>query len=71
MNTVDSNGAGDTFHGAFLAARLRGLDVHDACTFASAASALKCTRFGAQQGIPGWQEVLDFRKTTQAVVMDE
>lgn len=71
VKTVDSNGAGDTFHGAFLAARMRGLDVLDACTFASAASALKCTRFGAQQGIPGWQEVLDFQKKNRAVIPDE
>lgn len=71
VKTVDSNGAGDTFHGAFLAARMRGLDVFAACTFASAASALKCTRFGAQQGIPGWQEVLDFQKENRAVIADE
>ena len=71
VQTVDSNGAGDTFHGAFLAARLRGLGVYASCCFASAASALKCTRFGAQQGIPGWQEVVDFQHTVQAVIAPE
>ena len=62
VNAIDSNGAGDTFHGAFVAARIKGMSVYDAACFASATSALKCTRFGAQEGIPGFQEVLDFMK---------
>ena len=33
-------------------------------------SALKCTRFGAQQGIPGYEEVLEFMKTHEGVVYD-
>ena len=70
VKAIDSNGAGDTFHGAFVAARLKGMDVYEACRFASAASALKCTRFGAQQGIPGYEEVLEFMKTHEGVVYD-
>lgn len=62
VEAVDSNGAGDTFHGAFLAARLRNMDVEAAAEFASAASALKCTRFGGQEGIPEYEEVLKFLK---------
>ena len=68
VKAIDSNGAGDTFHGAFVAARLKGMDVYEACRFASATSALKCTRFGAQQGIPGYEEVLEFMKTHEGVV---
>ena len=60
VQAIDSNGAGDTFHGAFLTGRLKGLSVPEACTFASAASAIKCTRFGAQEGIPGYEEVLQY-----------
>ena len=70
VHTIDSNGAGDTFHGAFLAARLKGMSVYEACRFASAASALKCTRFGAQQGIPSCGEVLDFLKTHDGVIVE-
>ena len=62
VKAIDSNGAGDTFHGAFVAARIKGMSVYEAACFASATSALKCTRFGAQEGIPGFQEVLDFMK---------
>ena len=68
VKALDSNGAGDTFHGAFIAARLKGMRVYDACCFASAASALKCTRFGAQEGIPGYEEVLEFMKTHEGVI---
>lgn len=62
VDAVDSNGAGDTFHGAFVAARVKGMEIYDAAVFASATSAVKCTRFGAQEGIPGYEEVMDFLK---------
>lgn len=68
VKAIDSNGAGDTFHGAFIAARLKGMEVLEAATFASATSALKCTRFGAQEGIPGYEEVLEFMKTNKGVL---
>lgn len=68
VKAIDSNGAGDTFHGAFVAARIKGMSVMEAATFASATSALKCTRFGAQKGIPGFDEVIEFMKTTEGVI---
>lgn len=68
VETIDSNGAGDTFHGAFVAARVRGMDIYEAACFASAASALKCTRLGAQQGIPGFDEVLRFQEEHKGVI---
>lgn len=71
VRTVDSNGAGDTFHGAFLASQLKGMSVSDSCRFASAASALKCTRFGAQQGIPGFDEVVQFMETHEGAILPE
>ena len=64
---MDRNGAGDTFHGAFVAARIKGMDIFEAAKFASAASALKCTRFGAQEGIPDFDEVLSFIKERECV----
>ena len=62
VDAIDSNGAGDTFHGAFLAARIKGMNIYEAAEFASATSALKCSRFGAQEGIPGFEEVQEFIK---------
>ncbi len=68
VNAIDSNGAGDTFHGAFVAARVKGMTVAEAAAFASATSALKCTRFGAQEGIPGYEEVLKFMQDNTGVI---
>lgn len=68
VDAVDSNGAGDTFHGAFLAARVKGMTVEEAAAFASATSALKCTRVGAQEGIPAFEEVLAFMKENKGII---
>jgi len=70
VKAVDSNGAGDTFHGAFVAARIKGMTVAEAASFASATSALKCTRVGAQEGIPGFEEVLAFMAENKGVICD-
>ncbi len=48
VKAIDSNGAGDTFHGAFLWAYLSGKSVKDSCIFASATSAYKCRFVGAR-----------------------
>lgn len=61
VEVIDSCGAGDVFHGAFLAAYLRGgMTPIDCCRFASAVSALKCTHFGARDGIPSYERTLAF-----------
>ena len=61
VDVIDSCGAGDVFHGAFLAAYLRGgMKIIDCCRFASAVSALKCTHFGARDGIPSYERTLAF-----------
>lgn len=70
VKAIDSNGAGDTFHGAFVAGRLKGMSVYESCCFASATSALKCTRFGAQEGIPRYEDVLKFMKSNDGIIID-
>ena len=60
VNAVDTNGAGDVFHGAYVAARIKGMNYRDAAVFASAASAIKCTRFTACEGAPYEEEVEAF-----------
>lgn len=52
VDVRDSNGSGDTFHGAFIAGKIRGMDNDTACRYASAAAAIKCTRLGARLGMP-------------------
>jgi len=52
VQAVDTNGAGDAFHGAFLAACVQGLAPMDCARYASAVSALKCMGFGARASLP-------------------
>lgn len=49
---VDTCGAGDTFHGAFLWAHLHGKNLVAAADFAQAAVALRITRLGNRAGLP-------------------
>ncbi|MEH2549424.1 sulfofructose kinase [Bradyrhizobium sp. AZCC 2262] len=62
---VDTTGAGDVFHGAYVFAIGARLDVQDAMAFAAAAAALKCTRSGGRAGIPSINDCLAFMRTHQ------
>jgi len=57
VHTVDTLGAGDVFHGAFTLAITEGQPLQDALRFASAAAALKCTRYGGAFAAPQRIEV--------------
>ncbi len=57
VHTVDTLGAGDVFHGAFALAITENQDLRSALRFASAAAALKCTRFGGAFAAPQRIEV--------------
>jgi len=57
VHTVDTLGAGDVFHGAFALAITEQQDIPSALRFASAAAALKCTRFGGAFAAPQRAEV--------------
>jgi sugar/nucleoside kinase (ribokinase family) len=57
VHTVDTLGAGDVFHGAFALAITEQQEVRQALRFASAAAALKCTRFGGAFAAPQRAEV--------------
>ncbi|HEX3115185.1 MAG TPA: sugar kinase [Bradyrhizobium sp.] len=59
VHTVDTLGAGDVFHGAFALAITENQDIRSALRFASAAAALKCTRFGGAFAAPQRAEVLE------------
>lgn len=60
VETVDTLGAGDVWHGAFTLALAEGQDEPSAIRFASAAAAIKCTRFGGRSGAPRRDEVERF-----------
>jgi len=60
---IDTTGAGDVFHGAYIAGRLNGLDAAGACQFAQAVSAVKCTKLGGRAAIPTQAQVKEFMET--------
>ncbi|MCU0521714.1 MAG: PfkB family carbohydrate kinase [Anaerolineae bacterium] len=59
-NVVDTTGAGDVFHGAYIVGLLHGWDVRQTARFAAAVSAIKCTRLGGRAGIPTFEETQVF-----------
>lgn len=59
---VDSNGAGDVFHGAFAAGLMKGYAPLKCCHFASAVSGLKCTGVGARESVPDFETVKSYMK---------
>jgi ribokinase len=62
IDAVDTTGAGDVYHGAYIYGLLRGWNMADCMRFASAVSALKCMEIGARKGIPTLEETRDFMK---------
>lgn len=60
VEVVDTTGAGDVFHGAFLVGLLHGWDLRLIAQFASAVAALKCGKLGGRAGIPRLEQALAF-----------
>lgn len=52
VETLDTTGCGDVFHGAYAAALAQGLAVEERVRLATATAALKSTKHGGQTGIP-------------------
>lgn len=57
---MDTNGAGDVFHGAYALALARGLPWWQAVEYATAAASLKCMREHGWDQLPGHDEVTTF-----------
>ena len=55
---IDTNGAGDVFHGAYALALGRGITWMDAARYASAAATLRCSKVGGWQQLPTHSEVM-------------
>ncbi len=57
VDTVDSTGAGDIFHGAFIYSLLQGWPLRQQLDFSCAAAALNCLAVGARGGIRPASEI--------------
>lgn len=62
VKPVDTTGAGDTFLGAFLTSIANGNALNEALTFANICAGIKCTKLGAQVGMPTLAEYQKFIK---------
>ena len=60
VEVIDTCGAGDVFHGAYLVGLAMGWDLERIATFSSAVSAIHCTVLGNRKGIPTMGEVETF-----------
>ncbi len=60
VDVVDTTGAGDVFHGAYIVGMLRGWDARRTAQFATAVSAVKCTGLGGRRPIPCFDQVKEF-----------
>jgi sugar/nucleoside kinase (ribokinase family) len=59
-DAVDTTGAGDAYHGAFVYAMLHGWDLHRTATFANALAAINCQTLGGRRGLPTLAQVEAF-----------
>ncbi|MCL6481514.1 MAG: carbohydrate kinase family protein [Firmicutes bacterium] len=63
VHSVDTTGAGDIFHGAFLFALLQNWTLAEILEFSCAAAALNCTAVGARGGIRPIEEIAQLMGT--------
>jgi sugar/nucleoside kinase (ribokinase family) len=59
---TDTTGAGDVFHGAYIAAILEGLSHRECARYANAVSSIKCMFVGGRTGIPNRETLARFLK---------
>jgi sulfofructose kinase len=58
VKAIDTTGAGDVFHGAFIYGLFQNWPLNKMMAFANAAAGLSCTYLGAQQGIRSLSEIM-------------
>jgi ribokinase len=61
---VDTTGAGDAFHGAFIYGLLREWPILRTAEFANAVAALNCTGLGGRSALPSLEQTLSFLRST-------
>ena len=57
VNAVETTGAGDSFIGGIGYAIINGMNIFEACRFATKCSAITVCRMGAQDSMPRLQEL--------------
>jgi len=60
VDVLDTTGAGDVFHGAYIVGMQKGWSPAETALFSTAVSGLKCTQLGGRRGIPSLADTLAF-----------
>lgn len=63
VKVVDTTGAGDVFHGAFIYGLIKKWSLKRVAGFANACAAMKCRKLGGRAGIPSLREVESFMES--------
>jgi sulfofructose kinase len=63
VKAIDTTGAGDIFHGAFLYGLIQNWHIEEILEFSCAAAALNCTSPGARGGIASLADIAQLRRT--------
>ena len=71
VETVDTTGCGDVFHGAYAAFLARGMSLPECIRLASGAAALKATQKGGQNGSPTLEALLRFMEERPAALTNQ
>ena len=67
VKSVDTTGAGDSFHAGYLCGLIKGFDMPERLRYGAAVAALKCMKPGARAGNPTLRELNRFLKSNPAV----
>ena len=59
-NVVDTTGCGDSYHGAFLFGLLKGMELEETASLASAVAALNSQHLGGRAALPTFEQVQSF-----------
>ena len=62
---IDTTGAGDVFHGAYIVGMTHGWALRQVAQFATAVSAIKCTGLGGRGPIPSFDQVIGVPRGTR------
>jgi len=62
VDPVDTTGAGDVYHGAYIYGILQDWEMAQCMRFASAVAAMNCRHVGARKGIPNLEQVRSFMR---------
>jgi len=63
VDVLDTTGAGDVFHGAFIVGLLQGWTLPQIAAFSTAVAALKCRQLGGRVGVPCFDDAVAFARS--------